>query len=245
VGKVLALAEKFDAVAGCFAAGLSPTGSQDPYGLRRQALGILRIILEGGIELSLKETIRFAASILPYGLPAADIVESRVLDFFWDRLYNYSVERGCRYDLVKAALKTGYDDVHDFWKRLEALSELSAEPDWEELVTVVQRTYNIFRNTEFPGEVEEAMLEAPEEKEVFRLYRKSLPAIRSLLDKRDYAGASRKYAAVFVKPVHTFFDKVFVNVEDAGLKNNRLALMKTLNRLYTENIADLSQVAGE
>jgi glycyl-tRNA synthetase beta chain len=245
VGKVLALAEKFDAVTGCFASGLSPTGSQDPYGLRRQALGILRIILEGGIELSLKQAVQAAAASLPNGLPAADIVESRVLDFFWDRLYHFCVERGFRYDLVKASLKTGYDDIHDFWKRLEALTELSAEPGWEELVTVVQRTYNIFKNAGDPGEVQEARLEEPEEKEVFRLYKESRPAIVALLDKADYTAASREYAGVFVKPVHTFFDKVFVNVDDEALKNNRLALMKGLNRLYTENIADLSQVVGE
>jgi len=244
-GKVLALAEKFDTVVGCFGAGLSPTGSQDPYGLRRQALGILRIILEAGLDLSLRETIRFAASNLPAGLPAPELLESRVLDFFWDRLYNMSVEKGYRYDLVKAALATGYDDIHDFQNRIDAIKALAAEPGWDELVTVVQRTYNIYKNAGEVGEVDEGKLEAPEEKEVYRLLQANAPAIEKLLSEGDLSSASRKYAEIFVEPVHTFFDKVFVNVDDQTVKNNRLALMKTLNRLYTSHIADLSQVVME
>jgi len=242
VGKVLALAEKFDTVVGCFGVGLSPTGSQDPYGLRRQALGILRIVLEAGLELSLRDTIRFAAANLPAGLPAPELLESRVLDFFWDRLYNMSVDRGYRYDLVNAALASGYDDIHDFQKRIDAIKALCAEPGWDELVTVVQRTFNIYKKAGDLGEVVEDKLEAPEEKELFRLLRDEAPAIEKLLADGDLSGASRKYAAVFVEPVHTFFDKVFVNVDDEAVKNNRLALMKTLNQLYTSHIADLSQV---
>lgn len=245
VGKVLALAEKFDTVVGCFGVGLSPTGSQDPYGLRRQALGILRIVLEAGLELSLRDTIRFAASNLPAGLPAPELLESRVLDFFWDRLYNMSMDRGYRYDLVNAALTTGYDDIHDFQKRIDAIKALSAEPGWNELVTVVQRTFNIYKNAGELGEVMEDKLEAPEEKELFRLFRANAPAIEALLAKGDLSGASHKYAEVFVEPVHTFFDKVFVNVDDEAVKNNRLALMKSLNQLYTTHIADLSQVVME
>jgi len=242
VGKVLALAEKFDTVVGCFGVGLSPTGSQDPYGLRRQALGILRIVLEAGLEVSLRDTIRFAASNLPDGLPAPELLESRVLDFFWDRLYHMSVDRGYRYDLVNAALATGYDNIHDFQKRIDAIKTLSAEPGWDELVTVVQRTFNIYKKAGDLGEVVEDKLEAPEEKELFRLLRTEAPAIEELLAGGDLLSASRKYAAVFVAPVHTFFEKVFVNVDDVTVKNNRLALMKTLNQLYTTHIADLSQV---
>jgi glycyl-tRNA synthetase beta chain len=245
VGKVLALAEKCDTIVGCFAAGLSPTGSQDPYGLRRQALGILRIILEGNLNISLRETFHFAAGNLPEGLPSAELLESRVLDFFWDRLYNVFFDKGYRYDLIKAALATGFDDIHVFRKRLDALRILADEPGWVELVTVVQRTFNIFKKAGEVGAVNEECLEAAEEKEVFRVYKECEPEFRTLIDKGDYAAASREFAKRFVKPVHSFFEKVFVNVDDEDVKNNRLALMKSLNRLYAVNIADLSEVVTD
>ena len=244
-GKVLALAEKFDAITGCFAAGLSPTGSQDPYGLRRQALGVLRILLEGGVGISLKETVRSAAAGLPSELAEAADLEKDVLDFFRDRLYHFSVERKYRYDLVNAALATGFDDVHVFQKRLEAVTELAADPGWDELVTVVQRTFNIYRNAQDPGAPKKDLLAAAEEKELFRLFGDNEPAILGLVKKGDFKKASREYAAAFVEPVHVFFDKVFVNVDDSDLKKNRLALMKALNSLYSSNIADLSCVAGD
>jgi len=250
IGKAVALAERFDAVTGCFAVGLVPTGSQDPYGLRRQALGIIRIVLEGGINLSLEAAFRSAASALPEALfeeegKSAKDLEDRVLEFLHDRLYRFFVDKGFRYDLVKAALATGFDDIHALKKRLEALDGLAGEEDWEELVTVVQRTYNIFKNAEPPADVDPSRLEAPEEKELFRIFEERAPDITSLIEKGDFAGASKEYARSFVEPVHVFFDKVFVNVDDEGVKNNRLALMQKLNRLYTASIADLSLVVVE
>lgn len=250
VGKAVALAERFDAITGCFAVGLAPTGSQDPYGLRRQALGIVRIVLEGGINISLEAAIRSAAAAIPGSLfddPALGVkkLESEVLDFLHDRLYHFFVDKGLRYDLVKAALATGFDDIHALKKRLDALHVLAAEEGWEELVTVVQRTFNIFKNADPPDDVDAKRLDAPEERELFRIFEEKAPDIVACIDKGDFSGASHEYARSFVEPVHVFFDKVFVNVDDENLKNNRLALMKKLNRLYTSRIADLSLVVLE
>jgi len=244
-GRVLALAEKFDAVVGCFAAGLAPTGSQDPYGLRRQALSILRIVLECGLRLSLNDTISFAASRLPEKLSAEGILENRILDFFWDRLYNFCLEHQHRYDLVKATLATSYDDFHDFQRRLEAIEILAKDDGWEDLVTVVQRTFNIYKNAGDPGEVDEELLQAPEERAVFEVLQKNLPIIAPHVERGEFVEASRAYAKAFVEPVHDFFDKVFVNVDDAAVKNNRMALMKAVNQLYSKKIADLSHVVLE
>jgi len=241
-GCVLSLAEKLDTMLGCFSVGLAPTGSQDPYALRRAAQGILRILMEREVSIPLAAAVAEAGKLQPKGLPEADGVEARVLSFLRDRLYNYLSDKGYRYDLVNAALAAGFDDVRDARNRLDALAALSGEPGWEDLVIVVQRTYNIIRNSEVTAEVDEALLQQNEEKALWETLQKHEAEVRTLAEKGKYLEASRLFAKAFVVSVHAFFERVFVNVDDEALKQNRLALMKRINRLFTQRIADLSQV---
>ncbi|NQT19267.1 MAG: glycine--tRNA ligase subunit beta [Planctomycetes bacterium] len=241
-GCILSLAEKLDALLGCFSVGLAPTGSQDPYALRRAAQGILRILMEQKISVSLSDAVAEALRLQPEGLAEAEGVEGRVLAFMRDRLYHYFTEAGYRYDQINAVLATGFGDVPDTRDRLNSVAALAQEPGWEELVTVVQRTRNILKNEEVTVDVAEELLQEEEEKKLWAIIAEHEAAVKELIDKREYLKASELFARVFVQSVHEFFDKVFVNVDDQAVRQNRLALMKHINDLYTERVADLSEI---
>ncbi len=251
LGAIVGLADKFDTICSCFALGLIPTGSQDPYSLRRHAYGIIRIIEEHGLALGLKDVLCESLNLLP-PLPQKEPRHAKTLNelipeikgFFGDRLFQASIERGYRHDLVKAVMNAGvgFDDVNDFSQRLKVISGISEETWWHDLVTVVERTFNIGKKANSSGSVAEALLTEPEERTLWDVYRKNEAEIRRLMDDKKYKEASVVYCREFAKPVHTFFDKVFVNVEDEKVRNNRLSLMKEVNELYSKKAADLSQI---
>ncbi len=243
-GRILALADKFDALAGCFAAGLAPTGNQDPYALRRQTVGIIRIIVTSEFVLSLKDVLAKAKSLLPANLPDLAKAEESVLAFVQDRLYYYYLDR-YTHDIIRAALKPSFDDLLDLSRRLESLDELAGTHDWHKLVTAVERTHNITRDFTATGDVDEIYLSAPEERELYRLYKANREAITRLIDERRYNEVCRLYEQTFTVPLHVFFEKVFVNVEDPAVRTNRLTLLKSINRLFADRVADLSQILIE
>ena len=238
LGTILGLADKFDTLCACFSVGLIPTGSQDPYGLRRQCQGIIRILESQGLALSLQDVLAAALEDFPAGKGSA----SQITAFFRDRLYQAFVERDNRYDIVNAVLGAGFDDISDFADRIGVVSKISKTDYWQELVTLVERTFNIGKNAPSAGEVEEGLFQQDEERLLWDLYVKNKNKISSLIDDKKYEEASMLLCKVFAEPVHTFFDKVFVNVEDERLKNNRLLLIKRINELYAPRVADLSQI---
>ncbi len=277
-GAVVALADRLDTLAGCFAVGLVPTGSADPYALRRAALGVLRILVEKDVSLSLTQILREALE------PFAETLELRsfagrflggLLLFFRERLTNLILEQGQDQELVRAVLAAakdnvtdnarffedkygvdrpyfdappeviGYDDVTDVVQRLEALEKLAREPGWRDLVKAVERTHNITREYAGALEVNEDLLAEAEEQNLWRLYQTTAKTVENSLAQRDYLQAAETFARTFARPLHVFFEKVFVNVEDDALKSNRLALLKRINLLISESFADLSQVYVE
>ncbi|MDE1888802.1 MAG: glycine--tRNA ligase subunit beta [Planctomycetota bacterium] len=250
IGAVVGLADKFDTICSCFVLGLIPTGSQDPYSLRRHAYGIIRILEERGFALELKEILSQALSLLPTFSErnSEHTIHGKIVtgikEFFRDRLFQINIERGCRHDLVNAVLNSGagFDDIYDFSQRLKTLSGISKENWWHDLVTVVERTFNIGKKASSAGLVDERIFTEPEESQLWSVYKKNEADIRKLLDGKKYEEASYEYYDAFAKPVHTFFDRVFVNVEDEKIRNNRLLLLKEINELYSAKIADLSQI---
>ncbi|MHC4307514.1 MAG: glycine--tRNA ligase subunit beta [Planctomycetota bacterium] len=242
IGTVLSLADKFDLIAGCFAAGLIPTGSQDPYGLRRQSQGIIRILETKDLRLSLKKLFEKSLSNLTGIYPDGDSsrVYGQIMDFFKDRIYNTFLERGYRYDIIESAMKSGFDDISNLLCRLEAITKISKTQIWQNLVAVVERTFNIGKNCTIHGEVNEELLEEEEERKLWAVYEKEKDNLLKYVKPRKYEELSLAYNEVFAKPVHDFFEKVFVNVEDEQIKNNRLLLVKKVNELYVENIANLA-----
>ena len=246
VGTVLSLADKFDIIASCFSIGLIPTGSQDPYALRRQTQGIVRILEAQDLGISLSKVIERALSNLTNMSASGDknkiAIANQIKDFFRDRLNNYYLDRGFRYDIIESVMKTGFDNISDFFHRLKIVTKISKTSIWQSLVTVVERTFNIGKNCTIRGEVNESLLEEEEERKLWTVYKSEREKLLGYVQPRRYEELSILYNDVFAEPVHAFFDKVFVNVEDEKIRNNRLLLVRKINELYVENIANLSYI---
>jgi glycyl-tRNA synthetase beta chain len=167
-------------------------------------------------------------------------IYEQIVDFFKDRIYNIYTEKGYRYDIVESVMKSGFDNISDLHCRLEVITKISKTTIWQNLVAVVERTFNIGKNCTIRGEVNEGLLEEEEERKLWAVYEKEKENLLKYVKPRKYEELSLAYNEVFAKPVHDFFEKVFVNVEDEQIKNNRLLLVKKVNELYVENIANLA-----
>ncbi len=244
-GRILSLTDKFDNIAAFFSINLIPTGSADPFGLRRQASAIIRIIQDANLRLSLRESFTTAVAEMPVAESQKRIALEEILEFFKERLSSMLVDEGHRYDIVDASLAAGFDELTSLRGRLGALGAVSQKKYWEGLCEIVERTHNISRGVELEGKVDDKLLVEKEEKELASVYKKTRPRFKELVRKGEYVAASKLYHEAFAKPVHVFFDKVFVNVEDENLKKNRMLLNRQINLLYTERIADLSLIVFE
>ncbi|GJQ58753.1 MAG: glycine--tRNA ligase subunit beta [Candidatus Scalindua sp. AMX11] len=243
-GIVLSLADKFDVIAGCFSTGLVPTGSLDPYALRRQTQGIIRILEEKELNIKLSDIIESSLSSLKEKITGRDTVavHQQIMDFFKDRLRHNYLERGFRYDIIDSVLKSGYDNISDFSFRLKIVTKISQSPIWHSLVTVVERTYNIGKSCTSHGNIDENLLKEEEEKVLWNIYEREKDKMREYIKPRKYEELSLLYNEVFAEPIHNFFENVYVNVDDEALKGNRLLLMKKINELYVSHIANLALI---
>lgn len=245
-GQALSLAEKLDNLTSCFALGLVPTGSADPYALRRQAQGALRIIERGGRHLNILDLAREAQALLPEKVRSSEDAMPRLEAFLKDRLFTLAFARWTppAHDLIMAVLNADaeFTDIVDFWKRLEALQETSSQSWWGRLVTAVERTHNITRDAEGLPAVRRELFAEDLETQLWTQLERHRTEIETLEKERKYAEASKVYADAFADLLHEFFEKVFVNVDDMGVRRNRLSLLKEINALYTARIADLSEI---
>lgn len=239
-GACLALADKLDVIAGCFALGLLPSGSQDPYALRRNALGILLIIEQKKLDLHLGELLETTAEVaVGHGIDCDEETVSAIREFFRDRLYHAALDRGHPHDFVRAVLAAGCEDVTDFWRRTAALSECAQRPWWPNLVELVDRTYRIQRDLDRVAEVRRDLLEEPLEKDLASVLRERKAEIARRFRAGDYVGAAELYCSQFAELVHDFFEEVFVNVEDEDVRLNRKSLCGHVYRLFAAHFADL------
>jgi glycyl-tRNA synthetase beta chain len=239
-GSALALADKMDVIVGCFSLGLLPSGSQDPYALRRNALGVLLIVEERGLAIRLSELVQGARAVArAHGIECSDEAAGRVREFFRDRLYHAAIERGFRHDFVRAVLAVGFDDVRDFWVRLAALAECAERDWWPALVELVDRTYRIQRDAERIEAVREELLAEPLELELAAALKAHAGEVAAMFQAGDYVAAAKRYCTAFARPVHDFFEEVFVNVEDEALRLNRKSLCGSVYHLFAKTFADL------
>ena len=242
VGAIVSLADKADSLVGCFAAGLIPTGSQDPYALRRAAIGIIRLIEERQLRISLNWLFSSARKLLPDNLASVENADNQVIEFLRDRLYQLKLDDGRRYDILNAVMASGIDDLVDFNQRLAALDKLMHGKISAELVVLGERTHNISSSLPPGIDVNPHLFSEPEETEIWDLFQQNHQRIRDLIDARDYGKASDLYVRTFSAPIHNFFERVFVNVDDEKIKYNRMALVKAVNLLYSERVADLARI---
>jgi len=239
-GQVVGLADRIDTLVGVFAAGLRPTGNKDPFALRRAALGLLRILLEGGRALSLDGLIERARAALSTQLEVPDAVVEEVRSFILDRLRHYYGEQGFAADLVGAALAAPWTDLPDLDRRLRAIATFMGREEAASLASANKRIGNILRKSDFDGskQIDRVLLTIDEEKALFDEVIRIETTLSPLLDSGDY-GAALSRLARLRSPVDAFFDAVMVMDEDAAVRRNRLALLARLKGLF-DGIADLS-----
>jgi glycyl-tRNA synthetase beta chain len=241
-GAALAIADRIDTVVGCFAVGLAPTGSADPYGLRRAALGVLGILLDRGWRLPLDALVDEAARALGGVVAVTDAVRADVLEFFRVRLRGLLVEsRSLPADCVDAALAAGAADAPDAAARAEAVARLRARPDFTPLATAFKRVANILKGERLDGAPDPARFVADGERRLWTAFGELRARVDRELGGGDYHGALRVLAEL-KDPVDAFFDAVLVMDKDDAVRENRLALLATINATFTK-IADFRQLA--
>jgi glycyl-tRNA synthetase beta chain len=234
----VALADKLDAMAGLFSIGQQPTGDKDPFGLRRTALGVVRILVEHKLQLSLKDLIHAAFE------PFAERPHTELRDFLFDRFSGYLKEQGYSTLQVEAVLSKMPANLGVVPQQLEAVKAFQAMPEAESLAAANKRVANILKQAEAKGETFEAgELRDPEERTLQAAIRAASEKARPLYDKGDYAGYLKSFS-VLKEPVDSFFDKVMVMVEDRKLRSSRLALLRDL-REAMNRVADISKLAVE
>jgi glycyl-tRNA synthetase beta chain len=249
-GCAVALADKFDSIAGCLSVGVVPTGSSDPYALRRAGLGIVKIILDKKLPVSLSLTIHAAAKALHTHPPKKNLshsMEAQILDFIHERAKFVFRERALHaYDEVNAVFRAGADDLVDVEKRLRALRVIRKSKNFEPLAVSFKRTRKILEKANLPAEtqtVNPELFQSQEEKDLHAAVRKAAAKVSE--DKRAgrFQEALEEIAGLR-KVVDTFFEKVMVMAEDEAVRKNRLALLSELLREFT-TIADFSELGGE
>ncbi len=245
VSVCVSLADKIDSLVGFFAIDEKPTGSKDPFALRRAALGVIRLVLENGLRLPLAP--EFAKGAELYG--ADNNPSDDLLVFFADRLKVHLKERGVRHDAIDAVFALGgEDDLVRLMARVDALSDFLASDDGENLLTAYRRAANILKIEEkkdsrrFDGAVDEGAFEQEEERTLHAGLAEAGPAIAKAVDDEDFAAAMAALAALR-GPVDAFFDEVTVNADDTALRENRLKLLNEI-RTALGGVADFSKLEG-
>ena len=249
-GIAVALADKLDTLAGIFAIGQKPTGTKDPFGLRRAAIGCLRIILEQRLDLDLRPYIVAALDAQPVENPAA---AGELLGFMMERLRAWYLGEGQQRDdgtvsftteMFDAVLAAQPSAPFDFDARLRALAAFQQRPEAASLAAANKRIANILRKStgDAPAVVEPAALVAPAEQALHAAVAALADEVASAVAARDYDGALARLASLR-PPIDAFFEQVMVNDPDARLRTNRLALVAQIRKLFG-GVADLSRLPG-
>ena len=251
LGKVLAIAERLDTLAGGFAAGLKPTGNKDPFALRRNALGLARTIIESGFELELPACFAMACNQLRDPKGIEDRFEKSIpqtvqelYDFILDRLRGYYEDRGVppQHFAAVAALKPA--SLYDFDRRIDAIGSFAALPEAEALAAADKRIRNILRKAdiEVPAQVDPGLFTEPAERALAEAVEAVHGETTQALADGDYVDALARLARLRPQ-VDAFFDAVMVNADDMAVRANRLALLKRLGgRLGS--VAAIEQLSG-
>ncbi|HWA37542.1 MAG TPA: glycine--tRNA ligase subunit beta [Burkholderiales bacterium] len=239
VACAVALADKLDAMAGLFSIGQLPTGDKDPFGLRRAALGVVRILVENRLHLSLRELVKHAFEPFEKKAPA------ELAAFIYERFAGYLKELGFSTLQVDAVLSMQPTNLGLVPLQLDAVKAFQALPEAESLAAANKRVVNILRQAEAKGEIIPATLsddlKEPAERALVHALELTTGTAMPLLESGDYTGYLKSFA-VLKAPVDTFFDKVMVMVEDPKLRGARLALLRDL-RAAMNRVADLSRLA--
>jgi glycyl-tRNA synthetase beta chain len=242
------LLDRLDTQAGIFLLGIQPTGSRDPYGLRRSVLGTCRILIENRVRASLGDLLD--STLASYGndriegaVPVGE-AKASLLEFYRGRLQFIGEAARLRQDSVRAALAASMDDPYDAWQRMQALDAIREDAGFVSLALAHKRVKNILKDRQASG-YDEARLKEEAERALDRALREAAPAMEAAQSRSDHLQALREIARV-APALDRFFNDVMVMVEDSRLRDNRLGLLQALARLFLR-VGDFSEivVAGE
>jgi len=241
VGAFVSIADKIDSICGCFGVGLIPTGSADPFALRRSAIGVLNIILDRGFDISIPALVDSALDLLKEKLTRPiEEVRQDVVEFIRLRLFNMLTGQGYANDLVDSVLSASFDQPHDAMARIAALAKLKEQGEFAPLAATFKRVANIIKGG-VEIVVDPALLEEESERNLHEVFSQVGDKVEAARQAGDYVTALQTIVPLR-QHVDAFFDGVMVMAEDEKLKNNRLALLTAIARLF-EDIADFTKIA--
>ncbi len=228
---ILSVADKIDTIVGCFKARLIPSGSQDPFALRRQALGIIQIAMEHRYPFTMEELV--SVSLKQYRGKSKPGLSSEIVDFLLGRLHTVLETKGVSYDVINASLATVAPSLTDMVAKAETLQQKKPQADFQELVTAAGRVLRILPEKRVSDKVQKALLKLPEEKELSD----KILFVQKMIGEADpqspdYYGDVINHLSLLVPPIHAFFEKVLVMDKNAKIRNNRLALLKKAAGLF-------------
>jgi glycyl-tRNA synthetase beta chain len=239
-GKILSLADRLDTLLGIFAIGMKPTGSKDPYALRRAAIGVLRILIEGKLNLDLKQLLANAATNFKDNIKADNAV-NETFAFVMERLPAYYKDQGIAGDVVDAITSVNPQRPLDFDQRIKAITEFRKLEAAEPLAAANKRIGNILKKVDdIPKNIDASLLIKEAEKVLYQTILEQTEKVTPLFTDAKYIEALSSLAALR-DDIDNFFDHVMVMVDDNALKNNRLALLQQIRGLFL-HIADLSRL---
>lgn len=241
-GAVVGIADRLDTIMGIFSIGMKPTGSKDPFGLRRCILAIIRIIINLRLRFSIHRLI--GECVLLYRVQHPEVLIREVEDFIRSRIKTVFTEMGFLYDEIEASLGAELDDIYDCYMRITALHEFRKNPDFESLLISFKRMSSIVRDQQYSG-FSESLLKEEDEKALYEHFRSVRETIIRNIEEKNYFEVL-KILSTFKPSVDSFFDNVLVMDEDSDLRNNRIALLNDIISVFS-NIIDFTKIvqAGE
>jgi len=238
-GQVLSIADKLDNIVATFSRGLVPTGSQDPYALRRQALGIVNILIDGKYHVSLSTLLSNTMNLLNIDASQQEKLQAEIQDFFRLRIKNVLTDEKIRYDMIDAVMAVGTDDIYDTWLRAKAMAVVGTGAGMQKIVQAFTRISNLMKHVTSEV-IDEKLFTAPTERSLYQEYIVARQAIDNMMVVKDYSGVLNVMVHM-AQPIDIFFGEVMVMAEDIEVRANRLALLKAITNL-TVSVADLSKI---
>jgi len=241
IGAIVGSADRMDTIVGCFAVGLEPTGSADPFALRRHALAIIRILEERGWDLSLEEFVQKGLSILGEDLEFdRDKVFGKVIEFFRERYKQMMLRAGYESDLIEAVISTRFDRVKQLRSRIDQVKRFASESEeFEDLAVTFKRVTNILKKQEERFDVDDSLFREACESELWSSYLELKHEVEQGLQKEDYYEVMNLMVRLR-RPVDEFFDGVEILTKEDRLRENRVGLLQELARLFLR-VADFSK----
>lgn len=240
IGAIIAVADKIDTIVGCFGIGLIPTGSEDPYALRRQGIGIIQILIEKLKSVSLPDLIDRLMTLLEGKIyRERDKIKIEVLHFLMQRMEYILGLKGIRYDLVDAVLSSRFDRPSDVYNRAVALSDASKEKDFDSLVISFKRAINIIPK-DFAYDLNLGKLREPAEMQLYDAFKTVEKKLSQMISRGRYKDLLKEISTLR-GPIDNFFDKVLVMEKDLSTRYNRLALLSLIRGIFFQ-IADFSKI---